>query len=71
MDITIFLYVDDVLVLSTSYTQAKEDGQRVVLLFKTGFCVEPGEVPVGTHSRIYTPGSGVQYTEYDIVISPG
>ena len=28
-------------------------------------------MPAGTHSRIYTPGPGVQHTEYDFVTSPG
>ena len=38
MGITIFLYLDDALLLANSYTQAKEDGQRVVqLLQKLGF----------------------------------
>ena len=67
MGITVFLYLDDVLVLGNSNTQAKEDwteGSAVVI--KTRFCAEPGEVPAGTHSRIYTPALGVQYTEYDI-----
>ena len=34
----VFLYLDDTLVLVNSYTQAKEDGQRVVqLLQRLGF----------------------------------
>ena len=38
MVITIFLYLDGALVLAHSYTQAKEDGQKVVqLLQKLGF----------------------------------
>ena len=38
MGITIFLYLDDALVLANSYTQVKEDWQRVVqLLQKLGF----------------------------------
>ena len=38
MAITLFLYLDNVLVLANSYTQAKEDGQRVVqLLQRLGF----------------------------------
>ena len=34
---------------------------------ETGFCVEYGKVPAGAHSNIYTSGSGVPHTEYDLV----
>ena len=35
---TVFLYLDDALVLANSYSQAKEDGQKVVqLLQRLGF----------------------------------
>ena len=38
MGVTLFLYLDDALVLANFYTQVKEDGQRVVqLLLKLGF----------------------------------
>ena len=39
MGITVFLHLDDALVLANSYTQAKEDGQKVVhLLQRLGLC---------------------------------
>ena len=34
MAIEVFLYLNDALVLANSYTQAKEDGQRVVELLQ-------------------------------------
>ena len=34
---------------------------------ETGCCADPGKVPAGGHSRIYTSGFGVQHTEYDPV----
>ena len=37
MGLTVFLYMDDTLLLVISYTQAKEDGQRVLLLQRMGF----------------------------------
>ena len=33
---------------------------------ETGFCAEPGKVSAGAQTRIYTSGSGVQHTEYDL-----
>ena len=42
-----------------------------VVVTETGLCAEPGEVPVGNHPRIYTPGPGVQHTKYDLVTSSG
>ena len=58
--------------LANSYTQAKEDGQKVVqLLQKTRVCAEPREVPIRTHSKMNTPEPGGQHTEYDLVTSPG
>ena len=45
------------------------EGSAVVT--ETGICAESGEVPAGTHSRIYTHGPVVQHTEYDFVTSPG
>ena len=62
---TVFLYLDDALVLANSYTQAKEDGQIVVELLQTGISAEPRKVQAGAQSRIYTSGCGVQHTGYD------
>ena len=72
MGIKIFLYLDNALVLVNSYTQTKEDWQRVVLLLqKLDFVLSLKELPVGTDIGIYTPGPGVQHTEHDFVTSPG
>ena len=70
-DGTIFLYLDDALVLANSYTQAKEDGQRVVqLLQKLGFVLSLEKCQLESNQE-FTLGSGVWQTEYNLVTSPG
>ena len=55
MGITVFLLLDDALVLVKSYTQAMEKGQRVVqFTTETGFCAEPEKVPAEAYWKIYT-----------------
>ena len=38
-------------------------GRGSAVVTRTGFCAEPGEVPAGTPSRIYTPGALVFNTQ--------
>ena len=71
MGITVFLYLDNFLVLANSDTQANEDGQSGTVTTETRFHDESEKVPAGTYSRIYTLGPGVQHAEYDFVASPG
>ena len=54
MGITVLLYLDIALIIVNSYTQAREDRQRVVQLLQTEFCAEPEKVPSGMYSRSYT-----------------
>ena len=69
MGTTVFLYLDDALVLANFKLRPRTLGST--LTTETWFCAESGRVPAGANSRIYTSWSGVQHTEYDFVTASG
>ena len=65
--IKLFLNLDKFSYLANSYSQTKEGWQKVT---ETGFNSEPEEMPAGTHSDIYTPGSVFQQPGHDSIPAP-